>query len=202
MIQIIDKLITIMKKPQTIYNKGFTLIELMVVIGIISIISAVVLSSLTKAKAQAENTKQIADYRVVLNALLQFKQDNGYYPSDGATGSVTCIGNYSANGCIQANSTILNSPSMNTSLKKYLSSYSFLDKSVTIITSSPVFTSSNYKGFILQCISGSTQCDKAVLNFPALKNNNSCPKIMSDVLTSDNVITGIADYTWCEVELN
>lgn len=189
-----------MKKPQTIYNKGFTLIELMVVIGIISLLSAVVLSSLTQARAQAENTKQIADYRVVLDALLQFKQDNGYYPSDGGAPSKTCIGVYSEGGCKEANTSILNNPNMNNLLKKYLSSYSFVDKSVIIARSFPP-SSKNYKGFILYCIEGNPECTKATLQFPALKNKNSCPQIMSDI-SSGEFASVISDYTWCKVDLN
>ena len=87
-----------MKTPRLKKNNGFTLIELLVVIGIIALLSSIALSSLTQAKAQADNTKQIADYRVVLNALLQFKQDNGYYPSYKDSNGYTCIGNY-INGC-------------------------------------------------------------------------------------------------------
>jgi len=189
-----------MKKPQTIYNKGFTLIELMVVIGIISMLSAVVLGSLTAAKAKAENTKQIADYRVVLDALLQFKQDNGYYPSDSGATSKACIGIYSEGGCKQANNLISNNSNMNNSLKKYLSSYSFVDKSVIVATSFPP-AATNYKGFILLCTKGTPECSEAVLNFPALKNNNSCPRIMSDIPSKDFYDSVISEYTWCQVDL-
>lgn len=181
-------------------KKGFTLIELLVVIGIITLISSVILSSLTQAKAQANNTKQIADYRVVLNALMQFKQENGYYPSNGGAGTDTCIGNYSENGCKKAGATISNNSDMNASLQKYLSSYNFLDNSITI--SSFPLPPSKYKGFILSCTDGAPQCLKAKLLFPALKNRNSCPQIMSDISSSDFFNNGTLDYTWCQVDLN
>jgi prepilin-type N-terminal cleavage/methylation domain-containing protein len=191
-------------KNHKIKNKGFTLIELMVVIGIIALISSVVLSSLTQAKAQADNTKQIADYKVVLNALLQFKQDNGYYPYTNIEDYYTCIGSYSDNNCIVTNATVSNNIDINNSLNKYISSYKFLDKSVPITYSSgPIALTKNYKGFVVHCIEDDgSRCQKGLLFFPALKNKNSCPKIMSDIKTSDNVVTGIADYTWCKVELN
>jgi prepilin-type N-terminal cleavage/methylation domain-containing protein len=194
-----------MKKPQTIYNKGFTLIELMVVIGIISLLSAVVLGSLTTAKAKAENTKQIADYRVVLNALLQFKQDNGYYPSDnGQANTFTCIGEYTeSGGCKMNNSIKANSAIMKSSLQKYLSSYTFVDKPVTIAVSAPIAMSSDYKGFILSCTtSEDSRCKTATLLFPALKNNNSCPRIMSDISASESLNNVISTYTWCRADLN
>ncbi len=189
-----------MKKPKTIYNKGFTLIELMVVIGIISLLSAVILASLTQAKAQATNTKQIADYRVVLSALLQFKQDNGYYPSSGLTGTYTCIGNYSEGGCKKTDNVISNNPAMNSSLQKYLSSYSFVDQTVKIADTVGIIK--DYKGFIFACTGGNPQCSNGKLLFPALKNSNSCPQMMSDISTSDFYLGAISDYTWCSVLLN
>ena len=185
-------------------KKGFTLIELLVVIGIIALLSSIILSSLTQARAQANNTKQIADYRVVLNALLQFKQDNGYYPSDRLSGTNTCIGSYSDGGCKQMDAVISNSPTMNTSLKKYLSSYNFVDNAVSIsFTTGPAFSSANYKGFVLSCVSDDgTHCKSASLLFPALKNKNSCPQIMPDVKSGDSLLNTVADYTYCSVDLN
>lgn len=182
-------------------NNGFTLIELLVVIGIIALLSSVVLASLTNAKAQAENTKQIADYKVVLNALLQFKQENGYYPSYGNSDHYTCIGNYS-DGCKIVNQ-IPNNTNMNSSLEKYLSSYSFIDKKVKIITSPPFITMNDYNGFVLLCTNENlNKCSDGKLLFPALKNKNSCPQIMSDVKSGDQDITGIQDYTLCSIILN
>jgi len=181
-------------------NRGFTLIELLVVIGIIALLSSIVLSSLTKAKAQADNTKQIADYRVVLNALLQFKQDNGYYPSTNTLGD-NCIGIYSDSGCKKTSAVVPNNTSVNSSLQKYLSSYNFVDKTITITTLIPTIIN-DYKGFILSCKSGGAQCQYGKLSFPALRNNNSCPQIMSDVKAGDSIVTGTLDYTWCSVDLN
>lgn len=190
-----------MKKLNQKNIKGFTLIELLVVIGIITLLSSVILSSLTQAKAQANNTKQIADYRVVLNALIQFKQENGYYPSNGGLNTYTCIGNYSEGGCKVAGSVISNNTTMNDSLKKYLSSYSFIDTTIKIVTGIPPSTST-YKGFVLSCISGTPQCQTGKLLFPALKNRNSCPQIMSDINTGEFYATVLLDYTWCQVDLN
>ena len=181
-------------------RKGFTLIELLVVIGIIALLSSIVLSSLTKAKAQANNTKQIADYKTVLGALIQFKQENGYYPTD--TTQYTCIGNYSDNSCIYTNGTIAVSSQINNSLKKYLSSYNFIDQKVPVVSGLPAIIT-NYKGFLLKCSTGNmTQCPKVRLLFPALKNKNSCPQIMSDITTGEDVIVGIDEYTLCSVDLN
>jgi prepilin-type N-terminal cleavage/methylation domain-containing protein len=191
----------IIPKNTITQNKGFTLIELLVVIGIISLLSAVVLASLTQTKAQAINTKQIADYRTVLNAMLQFKQDNGYYPSYGDASGYTCIGNYS-NGC-KIVSPVSNSTNMNDSLKKYLSSYTFIDKPVKIITSPPIITMDDYNGFVFACTTETlNKCNSGKLLFPALKNKNSCPQVMSGIKSGDDDVTGTKDYTLCSIILN
>lgn len=195
------------KKPQMMKTKavkknssGFTLIELLVVIGIITLISSVILSSLTQAKAQANNTKQIADYRVILGALTQLKQENGYYPSNGTDNTFTCIGDYS-NGCKQTGLTVNNNASVDNLLKKYLSSYNFIDKTITI-ADPDLGIVKEYNGFVLSCKQGAPLCTKATLLFPALKNRNSCPQIMSDISSSDFFNNGTLDYTWCQVDLN
>ena len=190
-----------MKNNKTKTNEGFTLIELLVVIGIIALLSGLVLSSLTQAKAQASNVKQIADYKVVLGALIQFKQDNGYYPTSDLINEI-CIGNYSNGGCLGTNmDPIPSNATANNSLQKYISSYNFVDQKVTVITSLPPIIK-DYKGFVFQCLSSSNStCKTGYLFFPALKNKNTCPQIMSDVSATD-FSSGIQDYTWCKITLN
>lgn len=61
-------------------NRGFTLIELLVVIAIISLLSSVVISSLSNARAKARDTQRIAILGQIRNALELYYNDNGYYP--------------------------------------------------------------------------------------------------------------------------
>ncbi len=61
-------------------NKGFTLIELMVVISIIAFLSSVVLASISKAREKAVLTKTVSEMRSLQTALEQYKLDNGIYP--------------------------------------------------------------------------------------------------------------------------
>ena len=60
---------------------GFTLIELLVVIAIIGILSAVVVTSLTGARAGAADAKQIATIQNIVTAFQIEQDNNGDYPA-------------------------------------------------------------------------------------------------------------------------
>lgn len=64
------------KKNET--NKGFTLIEILVVIGIIAILAAIVLIAINPARqfAQANNTQRNSNVNAILNAVGQWMVDN------------------------------------------------------------------------------------------------------------------------------
>lgn len=65
------------------HNKGFTLIELMIVAAIISVIASVVLAALDTARANARDAQRMSDMRQVLNALELYVTDHGVYPNHG-----------------------------------------------------------------------------------------------------------------------
>ncbi|TSC67207.1 MAG: hypothetical protein CEO19_313 [Parcubacteria group bacterium Gr01-1014_73] len=61
-------------------KRGFTLIELLVVISIISLLSSVVMSSLSSARAKARDAKRLHDLRQINIALALYYDKYSYYP--------------------------------------------------------------------------------------------------------------------------
>jgi prepilin-type N-terminal cleavage/methylation domain-containing protein len=62
------------------YKFGFTLIELLVVVAIIGILSSVVLSSISSARAKARDARRLADMHSLQVALELYRNANGSYP--------------------------------------------------------------------------------------------------------------------------
>lgn len=65
----------------TKYKKGFTLVEIMVVVSIIAFISSIVSFSLAQARAKAQDTSRVANVQQLRTAILAYKLDhNGIAP--------------------------------------------------------------------------------------------------------------------------
>lgn len=64
-------------------NKGFTLLELIIVIAIIGILATLGLTSFTGAQQKARDTKRKGDLKAIQNAVEQYFTDNGGYPDTG-----------------------------------------------------------------------------------------------------------------------
>lgn len=82
-------------------KNGFTMIELMMVIGIISVLSTIMLVALNPAQkfSQANNTKRRTDTNAILNAISEYAADNkGALPA-GITTTTQIISNTGANIC-------------------------------------------------------------------------------------------------------
>ena len=89
-------------------QKGFTLIELMVVIAIIGLLSSIVLASLSEARSRARDSKRVSEIRSVEKALqLYALSNNGAVPLSAFTdiSQVPTVGGviYCSNSAITTN---------------------------------------------------------------------------------------------------
>lgn len=70
-----------MSSPNNHSCRGFTLIEIMVVVVILGILAALVVPRLLSRPDQAKVTKAKVDMKSIEESLGLFKLDNGFYPS-------------------------------------------------------------------------------------------------------------------------
>lgn len=75
---------------------GFTLVELLVVIGIIGILSTLALVSLNSARQKSRDAKRLSDVRQIQTALELYYGDKNTYPIEGTTASPVVLGSASA----------------------------------------------------------------------------------------------------------
>ena len=69
--------------------KGFTLIEMLIVIAVIAILAGVVLTGVSGFQASARDTRRLGDLRTTQNYLELYFNKCGHYPVDGGA---TCGG--------------------------------------------------------------------------------------------------------------
>lgn len=77
---------------QTKSSPGFTLIEMLIVIAIISILAGIVLVGVTGFQSTARDTRRIGDLRSVQNSLELYYTRCGHYPSRVGAGGDPCDG--------------------------------------------------------------------------------------------------------------
>ena len=65
-------------------NKGFSLIELLVVISIIGVLASIVISSLGESQARARDARRQSDMRTLWLALFTYDLDHGGFPTSAA----------------------------------------------------------------------------------------------------------------------
>ena len=69
-------------------QKGFTLIELIIVISIISLLAVVGISSFSNVQKNGRDAKRKADLSEIKKALVQYYTDTSTYPAGTATGAM------------------------------------------------------------------------------------------------------------------
>ena len=69
-----------LKLEKNMRRKSFTLLELLVSIGIILVLAAITFGGMNYASARAQEAKTLATMEEFISALESFKQDYGFYP--------------------------------------------------------------------------------------------------------------------------
>jgi len=72
-------------------QRGFTLVELVVVIAVMGILMGLVFRGFTTIQANARDTRRIADLRTVQTQLELYFARCGHYPNTNACGSTTLV---------------------------------------------------------------------------------------------------------------
>jgi len=70
-------------------KKGFTLIEILVVVAIIGLLASIILVGLGSFRARGRDARRIADLREVQNALELYFTKYGYYPQGSSWSALT-----------------------------------------------------------------------------------------------------------------
>jgi prepilin-type N-terminal cleavage/methylation domain-containing protein len=83
-------------------QKGFSLIELLIVVAIILIIAAIAIPNLLRAKIAANESSAAASVRTVVTANIEYSTS---YPAAGYAASLSALGPSAATGCTTPSST-------------------------------------------------------------------------------------------------
>jgi len=83
-------------------QKGFSLIELLIVVAIILIIAAIAIPNLIRARISANESSAAASVRTIATAEIQYQSA---YPTVGYASSLSALGPTAASGCTTPTST-------------------------------------------------------------------------------------------------
>ncbi len=104
-------------------RKGFTIVELLIVIVVIAILAAITVVAYTGIQNRAQNTQTVSATTTYLKAMMQYKAENGIYPDTYNSGyHITCLGGVeNATNC-DGNDSLTRYNMLHTALEPYMSS--------------------------------------------------------------------------------
>lgn len=103
-------------------KKGFTLVELLVVVSLIGVLATLILANLNAARERARDTQRKSDLRNIQTALRLYYNDNAGYPTASSGSIVGCDGTCTWGGIWTKNSITY----MNILPKDPLSAYGYV----------------------------------------------------------------------------
>jgi type II secretion system protein G len=74
------------------YQRGFTLLEMMVVVAIIAILAAILIPNFTRARAQTQTAACMGNIKMIATALELYFTDTGNYPAAATPTNVQTLG--------------------------------------------------------------------------------------------------------------
>lgn len=168
-------------------NRGFTLVELLIVIVVIGILAAITLMAYNGVQQQANNTTTIQGVKSYIKALNYYAMDNGgQYPQ--VTG---CLGsNYPSGKCLSQSGTAAcfglgsaTSTAINTALQPYMGN------AIPSISMQQIACGgTNYIGAYASYVSASA----SMAIYMILSGSQTCPPMSPNVTATSTTVSGSA----------
>jgi len=72
---------TVGRKKESSRRRGFTLVEIMIVVAIVGLLSAIAIPSIAKARKRTRISTMVNDMRIIYEAFGMYAMNNGTYPA-------------------------------------------------------------------------------------------------------------------------
>lgn len=152
-------------------QKGFTIVELLIVVVVIAILAFLVIVAYNGIQQRSRNTQTISAARDYAKALLLYRHDNQAYPNLG----ITCLGQYNGTEKCHPSADMTNSAQLINLLKPYMNNAIPQPSTKLVGDNRGIIYNYNGSEFYLMLI---------------LESTSSCPVISGLMYLSQSTLTG------------